>query len=401
MQNNNTITNKWIVLALATLTEMLVIGLSTICMPVLFKEISDELNLTLVQIGSVWGLFPLAGLITGLLGGLMSDRIGVKKFLVGGCIIAGITGALRGVSNDFISFAITSFLSSVMATAVPVCVHKLVNIWFDGKQRGLSQGVVGVGLAIGTTIGALISASIMSPMLGGWRNVLFLYGSVAVCIGLLWLILKGQPHQEKSTGINGSVSIRRALSSVVKIKGIWVLGLILLGYGACFQGVAGYLPMFLRNIGWSPASADAVFSAYNISGAVGALLITTLSDRLGTRRGIIGAILVITAVCVGLLSVVQGAAIWILVILVGFCREAFVALMWTMNFELEEVTVDNAGTAQGLQNSISRPGAIISPPLGNSLASITPGTPFIFWAAFPILALCILLFEKKFTGKHS
>jgi MFS family permease len=394
------ITNRWIVLGLGTVTELLVIGLPSMCMPVLFKEISDELNLSLVQIGTVWGLFPFAGLITGLLGGLMSDRIGVKKFLVIGCIIAGMTGALRGLSSDFISFAITSFLSSVLITAIPVCVHKLVNIWFSGKQRGLAQGVVGVGLAIGTTTGAMISASIMSPLLGGWRNVLFLYGVIAVLVGILWLVLKGQPHQEKAAGTT-SISIGRALASVARIKGIWILGLILLGYAGCYQGMAGYLPLFLRNSGWSPASADAVFSAYNIAGAVGALLLTTLSDRIGTRRGIVGSILVLTAICVGLLSVVQGAAIWILVILVGFCREAFLALMWTMNFELKEVEVHNAGTAQGLQNSISRPGSIISPPLGNSLAVIGPGTPFIFWSAFAVFALFILLFEKKFNRKCS
>lgn len=43
-------------------------------MPVLFKEISDDLGLSVAQIGTIWGLDPLAGVFIGLPGGLLADR---------------------------------------------------------------------------------------------------------------------------------------------------------------------------------------------------------------------------------------------------------------------------------------------------------------------------------------
>lgn len=47
---------RWYVLALAALTHTLVIGMPTMALSVLFKEISENLGLNLVQIGTVWGM---------------------------------------------------------------------------------------------------------------------------------------------------------------------------------------------------------------------------------------------------------------------------------------------------------------------------------------------------------
>ena len=45
--------------------------------------------------------------------------------------------------------------------------------------------------------------------------------------------------------------------------------------------------------------------------------------------------------------------------------------------------------------TISQLGSIVSPPLGNSLASINTGLPFTFWAALSAMALVTLVFVKR------
>ena len=65
---NNGSSYRWYILTLAALTFTLVFAMPTMSMPVLFKEISEELDLSLIQIGAVWGISPLAGMFVAGLG---------------------------------------------------------------------------------------------------------------------------------------------------------------------------------------------------------------------------------------------------------------------------------------------------------------------------------------------
>jgi len=54
--------------SLSGLTAVLAVASPTMATPVLFAEISEELGLTLVQVGAVWGPISFAGLFASLAG---------------------------------------------------------------------------------------------------------------------------------------------------------------------------------------------------------------------------------------------------------------------------------------------------------------------------------------------
>ena len=90
---------RWFVLALATLTHTLVVAMPMMSLPVLFTEIGAEFGLDLVQLGVVWGLTALTGVVTSLLGGVMGDRVGAQRTLLIVCLLTGLTGILRGFAT--------------------------------------------------------------------------------------------------------------------------------------------------------------------------------------------------------------------------------------------------------------------------------------------------------------
>lgn len=101
---------RWYILTLSALTFTFTYAIPTMSLPVLFKEIAEDLNLNLFQLGTVWGMAPLAGALVVFIGGALGDRFGVKRVLVISCLLAGLAGALRGLSGSFTTLVAAMFL---------------------------------------------------------------------------------------------------------------------------------------------------------------------------------------------------------------------------------------------------------------------------------------------------
>jgi MFS family permease len=86
-------------------------------------------------------------------------------------------------------------------------------------------------------------------------------------------------------------------------------------------------------------------------------------------------------------------------ILSGAFMDCFMAIMVTMVLEIEGVGPEDYGTAIGILLTIAQVGSILSPPLGNSLATLNIGLPFFFWAALSGAALFTLAPLKDHFAK--
>jgi cyanate permease len=393
--------SRWYVLILAAMTFTFTFAMQIICMSVLFKEISEELGLSLVQIGFVWGMPAFSGLLVVFVGGLLSDRYGARRVIGIACILAGIAGALRGTAGGFASLLLFTFLMGLALWIIPSSIFKTNAAWFSGRRLVIANGVVSAGMGFGYTVGSLISATILSPLLGGWQNVLFLYGGISVLIGLLWLFT-AKEFAGSAVSVGG-VPLRHSIARVFTVKSLWFLGLTLLGYNGCLLAVIGYMPIYLRNMGWTVASADGTVAVLTGISALGAIPLAMLSDRIGLKKALLFPILVVTILGVALLPVAYGAMIWVLMILVGASRDGFMAVCLTIGTESEGIGVVYAGAAMGLAQTVMNIGSLVAPPLGNSLANpANPASPYPFflWAGFALLALVSFFFVKETGWKH-
>jgi MFS family permease len=376
---------KWYVLALAALTHTLVMGMPNMSLPVLFGEIGADLNLNLVQIGVVWGAMSLTGIVMAVMGGVLGDRFGARRTLMVGCLIAGVTGALRGFAFSFASLAVAVFIAGAVLPIIPINVHKTCAIWFSARRLGTANGVVSAGMALGFMLGAMLSATVLSPLLGGWRGVMFFYAAIAIVVGGFWVFTQDGP-QGRGSGKSG-VHLREGLPQVVKLRDLRLLTLGLVGVSGCVQGTLGYLPLYLRGIGWPAPAADATLSLFHATSLVFAIPFAILSDRLGYRRRFLIVAALMMATGVGLLGVVDGALIWGAVILAGMVRDGFMAIVLTSVVEVRGVGPRMAGTATGFMIALSSLANALSPPVGNSLAAFDPGAPFLFWAGLALVGI--------------
>jgi len=395
---------KWYILFLTMLTYAIVAGAARLCMPVLFKEIADNLNLNVTAIGTVWGMDPLAGVFIGLPSGLLADRFGIKRTLTVLCILAGVFGALRGFSTNFLTMAATMFLFGLMAASAPSIVPKVTAEWFSGKRLGLANGMLNVAWSVGAMFATQFSATTFSPLLGGWRNVMFLYAVPCVALGLLWLFTGREPDKvENPELLTAKIPFRQSFSHVIRMKEIWLIGLITLTNWGASMGFVGYLPYYLKIQGWDSTSADSTITVMSLMMMLGSIPMVLLSDKLKTRKGVLVVSIGALVVCLALLPFVDATGIWILITISGFLRSGAASLFNVMIFEMKGVGSTYGGTAIGLASTISMIGACVAPPIGNSLESINHSLPFIFWAclaASGIGLLALVKTEKKKTSPY-
>jgi predicted MFS family arabinose efflux permease len=388
---------KWYILAMGTATHIFVVAMARLSLSVLFQEISDDLGLSLVQIGTIWGMSGLAGLFTAFAYGLLGDRYGTRLTLGVTCLLSGITGALRGLSGGFTGLATYSFFVGLFGVPLSFTTHKAVGQWFPGNQLGLANGVLAMGMGVGVTLGSMINATVLSPWLGGWRNIMFVYGAISVLIGFLWFQTRRAPDQGESAPATGTVPFRQALLHVIQIRNLWLLALSYMCLAGSSMALIGYLPLYLRSIGWTGVSADGALAALGAASVVGVIPLSYLSDRIGLRKAILYPSILTLILGIGLLSISGGALVWLLVIWIGTVREGFFAVLITMSMESKGVGTEYAGTALGLMWSFAYLGNFFSPPLGNRLAEINPRFAFIFWSALAVIALFVFHFVEE-TG---
>jgi MFS family permease len=385
---------KWLVLAISAFTFTFVVAIPQMSMPVLFDEISTELGLSLVQVGWIWGLGSMLGILVGLIGGPVGDRFGPRRTLAVACILMGIAGAARGLSNGFTMLVVTTLITGFALWSVPMNIHKTCGVWFPKKQLGMANGVAALGMALGFLLGALLAATVFSPILGGWRNVLFMYGAVAILFGLFWWFSQEKAEVDGRQG-HQTITIREAIGHVIRIRNVWILCIATAGVSGCVNGMLGFLPLYLRGLGWEPTLADSTLASFHAASMLFTVPIALLSDRVGSRRGVLMAAALLIGIGTGFLGFTRGALISAAVLLAGISRDGFMAITMTAITEEKGIGARFAGSATGLNMSVMGIANVFAPPVGNWLATFGSAYPFLFWASLVFLGFVGYLFMRS------
>lgn len=385
----------WFIVGLAALTNLFGVGVPLMCMPVLFKAISMDLNLSLVQIGMAWGIGSVASMITNPFGGIISDRFGVKNVLVVYCMIVGLTGAARGLATNYATFMLAMFAVGLVQNTIVLTVHKCTGVWFTGQRVVVANGIVSAGIALGMFLGAMVSETWISPLLGGWRNTLFAYGAITFFMGIIWALTRKEPPIEDKKESTDARAFRQSVTQVLRTRNVWIFSIVHLCVIGSIMGVIGYLPLYLRSTGWTPATADGALAALNAAGMLTAIPIALISGKLGIRQGILLPLLIIAAVCAGLIPFVSGWIVFMVVILFGLLRDGYFALLATMVIETRSIGPAFAGTAIGVIYSLGNIGVFTSSAVGNRIASVNSNAAFLVWASMLLVAFIALRFTRS------
>ena len=388
---------RWVILALITLSGFIVMGFPTTGLSALFSEIADSLDLDLVQIGVIWGVGSVMGIFTAVLGGSFIDIFGTRRTLVLLCLATGVTGALRGFAFDFWSLFITSFLFGMVQPILPMNFVKLNREWFASRQLGLAAGVMSAGFATGLMLGSRLSATVLSPWLGGWRNVLIFLGLCAILLSVVWYFVHPPNPAPRKRAPMDIRAMLRSLRAVARYRELWVISLAVFGVLGLMRGVVGYVPTYLRQIGWGAVDADTALTVFFFCSLIGVVPLSHLSDRLGNRRLVMAFGTSMMSIGTALMFLV-GDSFWgvlLAMAVAGCCFDSFMALKGASITEVEGLELALMGSALGFGGVWQNLGTSITPPLGNALSALGLHAPFLLWAGSGVFATVVLLSYRR------
>jgi MFS family permease len=337
--------------------------------------------------GVVFGAFQAGYLLSVVPAGALADRRSPRVVVAGGAALAGGASlAFALVADGFVAGTALRALSGVGMAGVYVPGMRFVAAWYPESVRGRAMGVYVGTYSTSAGLSFLLASAVASTV--GWRTAVAATSVGALLVPGVVLGLGRDPPgaaDADGAGLDLSVLHNRAYLAAVAVYAFhnWEL-----------FGVRNWILAFLvATTTLGASAAGTVVGVVVALGGAGNLLGGALSDRLGRRRVVGGALAVSGVVSAGLghLGVV-GLSLPLLLVVVAVYGVALTADSAPTSTTVTELVADERmGTALSLQSLVGFSTTVVSPVVfGLALDRAGYGLAFPTLAAGALAALVAL-----------
>lgn len=351
-----------------------------------------DLHMSYGQMGFVLGSWQLTYIAFAVIGGVIMDRWGIRRSILAGALVIGLSAALRAWSVGFVSLLSFVVLFGIGGAMISIGAPKTIALWFRGQERGMAVGMYTTGPWIGGMTALAATNALVMPLTGqSWRLTLLCYGGLTLVFAVLWGLLAREGDPDDPSERFGTLGVLFGLLRVRSILMILLSGLLSF---AIMHGYVNWLPKILENAGLSPIRAGLIAA---IPYAASILAVLTLPRWV--PRHLRGRAVGIMAALAGLATVwvTTGAFAPILgLLLFGATGATLFPLLMLMLMDSPEVGAKYLGSAAGVFFCIAEMGGFLGPFVVGFLVDWTGG--FVSGAAF-LAGLGLAVFAMMFRAE--
>jgi len=349
----------------------------------------SELSISTRTAGLLGSLTLVASGIGGIVFGLIADRLGRRRALIGSVLVYSIFTAACGLAQSTWQRGVCRFLLGIGMGGEWTSGAAMVSETWPDRHRGKAMALMQSAWAIGYAAAAVVVAMVLPTF--GWR-VVFLIGILPALLTLwirhrveespVWLHSRGRSDRGRariSEVFHGRFAATTALLTVLSTSTIFA-----------YWGLNLWIPAYLSldasrgGLGLSSAFTTVVVVTMQVGTFFGYVSFGYVADAVGRRRAFVSYILI-----AALLTLLYGVATnpWILLGLgpiVAFFGTGFFSGFGTVTAEIYPTSI--RAVAQGFTFNVGRLGSAVGPLLVGSMAE-TRG----FGVAFAMLAAALLV----------
>jgi MFS family permease len=291
-----------------------VVGLTLYGLPLYYDKFVTELGWSRADVtaGNMLGKL-LIGPAFGLLVGWIIERIGPRKPMIVGLLVAGGAVAALGRFSSyhlFLALYCLNALGYVLAGPLPNQVLLAQNF---KEKRGMAMGVAYLGIGIGFFCVPQITKLLMAAL--GWRSALAVLGAIVIVVGMP-LVLALRPGDTVTTRSPKAPKV--SLGQVLSNRNFYLLGLGSFASVGAVGGMNQHLKL-LFTLDQHRAQAEALNIITWVAGVslIGRLGAGWLADRIGPKRVMLMIYVLVASAAMLLVGSPKGPAIYLFAIVFG------------------------------------------------------------------------------------
>jgi MFS family permease len=258
---------------------------------VIGDRLSEDFALGAAALGNLSAFYFYAYVAMQIPTGVLADRFGPRRLLIGGAAVAAGGSALFALAGDLAMASFGRLLVGASVAVAFVSMLKLATRWFPPRQFAVASGLALLCGVVGGVIAGVPLRLAVEAI--GWRPVMLLSAAAtALLTVLIWWRVRDDPADAgwrsyappPPTG--GNASLLRGVLRVLALRNSWILLLTPIGVAGSVLAFAGLwgVPFLRQAHGLDTTRAAAITSALLIAWALGGPLLGALSERMGRRK---------------------------------------------------------------------------------------------------------------------
>jgi predicted MFS family arabinose efflux permease len=221
--------------------------------------------------------------VLGIFAGMISDKFGAFKVLIGGAVLYALGLAGMSLAPTPVTFALTAgvLLGAAQAGTTYAVVYGVIGRQVDPARRSWAMGVAAAAGSFGQFLMVPIEGLLITQL--GWQQALI---ALSVMVLLIIPMALGLREPGFAGGANAvrDQSIASALREAFKYPSFQLLmaGYFVCGFQVVFIGV--HMPSYLKDKGLSPQVASYALALIGLFNVFGTYLAGSLGQRMAKRK---------------------------------------------------------------------------------------------------------------------
>ena len=223
-----------------------------------------------------WGCF-------GIFAGMVADRFGAFRVIVGGALLyaAGLAGMALAPSVTVFTLTAGILIGAAQAGTTYTVIYGIIGRQIDPAKRSWAMGIAAAAGSFGQFLMVPVEGLLISGL--GWQQALLVLSVAVLLIGPLAFGLR-EPGFTGGAAPHRDQTIMQALREALKYPSFQLLmaGYFVCGYQVVFIGV--HMPSYLRDKGLSPQVASYALALIGLFNVFGTYMAGSLGQKLAKRK---------------------------------------------------------------------------------------------------------------------
>ena len=348
--------------------------------------LSANLHISHFQTSLLFSAPILMIVLVAIPAGIIADRIGLKRAIGIGAIIACIGAVFRGTASTYSGLLIFSLIFGFGMGWTFANLPKLARSCSSSEQTSFVMGIInGFGLLGGIGTALAITIPLIYPLTNSYHGVFYVWSIPLLIATILWWIMVREPPCP-SAEVESEQTESVGLKDVLRDKTLWLLAFILLLHNIFFYTWSGWLPTYLLQKGVGLGRSGLLTSVMLWVGIPTVILVPMLFSRTNiSKRLLIWVPSLIFAFLAIWIVYASEFAIWFIMVIAGIIN--ILRFNTLLSLPVEIMPKRYAGVAGGVVVAIGYIGAVIGPSMTGEILDITGS----FQIVFVVLAVLSLI----------